>query len=1123
MYQSERRINLTGIHAMNWYGYTHDHVAVNGNLLLAGVMGSGKSILMDLIQHVIVGHQKSRYNVSATGATSGRTLKGYCLGDLKSEVEGITQYMRPRGAVSLIALEFTWPDGERKETWGFRIEFENATQPRPSRNDPFFVRDAITSDQLVSGAPARPLDYPAFKQLVADLDGKVFDTIDEYRRDMANHSHLNFSRDTLDYLLPSAMSFTFLEGGFNRFCRLYILPNEPLKIDDVRDSYRAFKALEIELEVLRDKLSRLEKIREVHAEWCAARSDLICYDLLQHEFAGEAAQAALDENTQRIAQLDKETTETTRALDKARSDKGRYDGERTQVLGLFNETEDGRAFLILKQQNTELVADIARLKDVGKSVDEAVANRVRRCRLWIERAQSGGFDLPGQILTAASHAADELANAQPVEIRERTRALGAAMKAAREAIHTATRDVRKNYGASAEEMRKLQMVIGALRLGALAENATLLNAINAALPHRDPQPTARALRQLCEVGDERWRAALEVVFSQKFAVVVSAEDYPEAQRIFHALKENVFPESLVIPQRARSLPGECRPGSLASKLETSHPVARALIDHLLGDIICVERREELLDHDRAILPDGFMIRGAFNVRPRHYDYRPCIGERGIEKQRGFLQDQFDAFKRDNERLQPALDLVESLSAKYDAERLAGESVHDDLADAMRLPDLQAKLKTNIDHLNRIRSGDLGEKEERLRVLDNELKRLNGEIEKMLKSGIFDELERARKLRESLVGALGSEKQRLQNKATELADRIDVARKDELARELRELFQQPDVCAAQCRLRHGDQREEVATKWTELTSFRREMADRYGALRDDPTYAIDSEENTAFATLLDRLCVTDMPAIQAKAARERINWQNLFRTTVAAKLTSALRNADDLKSLMNTQLNRRIGNHIYQISKVDNPDREYAGYRDLLAACAAAGEGDLFASLEGDVRERIETLFDTLVEQPDSRAALAFLDYRNYHDYDLKVRDVTDPTAPPVSIDRQADKMSGGENQSPYFIAILACYLRAYKRHLSGRSVAPSLCLVPIDEAFSKMSGDGIRHSIDALRELDLQGFLSMSSGNIPYAIDGCDQVLTVSKKKTHHGAQEAIRNIAVSLTREEALARYCKR
>ena len=49
-----RAIRLTRLHALNWYGY-RDSIAVSGNLLLAGVTGSGKSILMDLIQFVLVG------------------------------------------------------------------------------------------------------------------------------------------------------------------------------------------------------------------------------------------------------------------------------------------------------------------------------------------------------------------------------------------------------------------------------------------------------------------------------------------------------------------------------------------------------------------------------------------------------------------------------------------------------------------------------------------------------------------------------------------------------------------------------------------------------------------------------------------------------------------------------------------------------------------------------------------------------------------------------------------------------------------------------------------------------------------------------------------------------------
>jgi hypothetical protein len=64
-------------------------------------------------------------------------------------------------------------------------------------------------------------------------------------------------------------------------------------------------------------------------------------------------------------------------------------------------------------------------------------------------------------------------------------------------------------------------------------------------------------------------------------------------------------------------------------------------------------------------------------------------------------------------------------------------------------------------------------------------------------------------------------------------------------------------------------------------------------------------------------------------------------------------------------------------------------------------------------------------------------------------------------------MSGGENQSPYFVAILASYLRAYKRH-ERRWNDPSLALVPIDEALrARTVFDGDRFVIKEGMNLSL--------------------------------------------------------
>jgi len=60
-----------------------------------------------------------------------------------------------------------------------------------------------------------------------------------------------------------------------------------------------------------------------------------------------------------------------------------------------------------------------------------------------------------------------------------------------------------------------------------------------------------------------------------------------------------------------------QPGSLADKIHTDHPVAAAIISHSFGSLSASPSREELAKHAQAILPDGFMSRGAFVERRLH--------------------------------------------------------------------------------------------------------------------------------------------------------------------------------------------------------------------------------------------------------------------------------------------------------------------------------------------------------------------------------------------------------------------------------------------------------------------------------------------------------------------------
>jgi uncharacterized protein YPO0396 len=184
----------------------------------------------------------------------------------------------------------------------------------------------------------------------------------------------------------------------------------------------------------------------------------------------------------------------------------------------------------------------------------------------------------------------------------------------------------------------------------------------------------------------------------------------------------------------------------------------------------------------------------------------------------------------------------------------------------------------------------------------------------------------------------------------------------------------------------------------------------------------------------------------------------------------------------------------------------------VAKAIALPDSLFYAAVEGQMRDTLNHFLNTLVEDPDGKEAARLLDYRQYHDFDLVVRDNRDKTARPISVDKQSGKMSGGENQSPYFVVILASYLRAYKRHES-RWKEPSLALVPIDEAFSKMDTGRIRDCIETIKDKDLQGVFSMSTGNVPGAFSLCEQLIVVSRNDDKQDDRPRVRNIPVSILR----------
>ncbi|MGB8352370.1 MAG: SbcC/MukB-like Walker B domain-containing protein [Chthoniobacteraceae bacterium] len=1110
---ASRCIRLTRIHAIQWFGYC-DTFDIHGNLLIAGRTGAGKSVLMDLIQLVLIGDQRSKYNAASDGRghTSGRDKKSYCLCDTQEDINGVPQYARD-GGITYIALEFTWPDGEQVETWGMRVDYPN-TETQTPEEEFFRISERLERADFVT-PEGYALDLDGFRILVRKKDGETFRNVTEYRKRLSEH--LNFHRDTIDFLMPSAMSFAFLPK-FDEFCRRYILQAEDIKIEPVQQSYRSYLRIREELEKLRDKAQRLEETIAARKEWEDARKDADACRFLEAEFQRAAVREEVATLEKKLAELNRRQEQQQKDYEEVCQSLTTKSQDLESLKNLFRD-EGGALLLELQEQIRTKASQIRQLEQIGKTVEEEKKRRVRVTGEFAKKAAEflaeRNAGSPAELLLAIK----SLEEGRTADMRAALRQTAQAVKAVVARVRTSIQNESEKFAQTKGELEALQSQIKNLDRNRVIPSP-LLDELNRQLPRKGRENTARQLRELCEVTDEEWRPALELAFTRKFAVVTSADDYPAAMRIYKDFQQDSQHESLVDPDRALSKKPKVLEHSLAEKIESKHPVARAVLDELFGGVICVTALDDLRKHPDAIMPDGFRQRGMFAERPRRYDGFPCIGAKGIERLKAMLGAKADECSATIRRIEPLLARAEQIQRMVSEQKLDSEDIEGDINSASRLTELEKERDTLIARNSAASTPEMEKRIEAItaltnlvRSLDERRLELHGKLQSTEKNDISERLDDAKR-------SLDRAEKAYQETMTSVAAAIDVARCDALRAELTAQYPTDESRATKAGQRYREFEIRLPEIKSRLDLLRKGLVDQHVDLLAEPDFDPNTEWNPSYRKLLERIKVEDMPMRQKQALDEEQRWQELFKTTVAARLSQSLGKVRDTIRDLNFQLKNPIGDSLYHIRVDESPSREFQEYRRVLEACSVTQEGDsIFASLETEARAGVEKVFKALVDEPEGKLAQAFLDYRSYYRYDMDVSDPKRPELPAKSLNRHADKFSGGEKQTPFYISILACYLRAYKRHLPQRYTEPSIGLVPIDEAFSKMSGERITDAIRALRDTDLQGILSMSSGNWPYAIGECDQVLAVHQRDTFENGRKSIRNIGALLDRKEALKR----
>lgn len=1127
-----QRISLTRVIALNWYGF-RQIFDVTDNILISGGFGTGKSALLDLIQYVLLG-EHWRANRAAAGNARGRDLVGYCLGDTNQMRNGQRHFLRP-GGVTIVALEFTRPKERnrkesRRETWGVRLEY---TSPDAAPKQTYFcVPDRLEYAQLAPDGKSLLGDDEFRTWLRREFGNEsLFARQRDYLEEMAAPRHLNFDVSAFQRTFPKAIAFE-PEENVEKFIREFILEESPLDVRDVRAALRAYDETRLRLEKQEDEAAFLRRIATQHALFDASRREEAILQHTHHALRLAQATERRDRHAEEVQRKEAahadDVRQLAKAVDEARELERLLADLRTEIQKDAGQVE----FNKLENSKRELQAQVNELTEARKSVRERLDERHYRWMNWLKHGGSLPLEGIAKAIAIDDSLLTRLRSGSEPERLDALQKLAQLFNEAWVAIEQLLQPLRAEIASLESRLQQLAGDLENLQKGQAPGSFPVFRAMKLKLGDKVEQ-----LGRLIEVKPEaeRWWTALELFLGrQRWVLVVSKEsEYRAALEILRKTAPGREPESLLNPSEVRGLRAEAREGSLFHKVDVADPVARAYVQHLLGDVVCVETVEELesVAAGRAITPEGL-----FKQAPLRRRLKPAttveltLGKEGLERLKSARQrEQIEARAQHSALKQRLQDVLNWLDQGRGG-GLGDARLPDRATELAQLPQLEARLRSIRETIQLLQTPEREGRQKQLDDLERKnrqtldrvavLRDRQSNFELTIKPE-RDSLARAEEdARASRLAVEGSRVELGRRFSGILTAQLDTER-DRFRTEFPkwvDCFEAVQKRAADAGRRsveaHGNRNHERHLLAT--------SRDAQGHLRH-PEYQhdfpIEEDGNELWTNRLRALEEVELEKSRNLAADRKREWEKRLKENVLNELNRRIQDATNTIRLLDRYLSQPIGKFRYKIvQKKDSAG--FAAIWRLLDSGLEATDPLTAAIQDSEVRQAEAELMKAVdaPDQGDDRAR-RLLDYRNYHHYDLEMVPADRPDAPAISLGRSGRNLSGGENQAPFFISMLAAFRRVYDRGDRSSARSQQLGLVVMDEAFSKLSGDGIEDCLALAGNFQLQLLMAFPPERLGVMVPHAQTVVICQKEvvRDASGYVTRIDNIPLISTMAEAL------
>ncbi len=1010
---------------VNWHFFTDETIEIGPMTLLAGDNGSGKSTIIDALQYALVLNiSKVRFNAAASDNRTSRNLAGYCRCRIGSDT---LDFLRD-DTITHVMLEFE--DVEKSFCAGVMVE---AFKDSETREHQWILEDGRITDIPIyyNGEFLPPR---TFKDHVKEIGGTICSTKREYNSRLTHllkvHRRNVHFNPYLEALVRSVNFTPFT--SVNDFVCTYILEERQVDISAMRENLANYKAAEREALEMEQKIEALSEIDEVRQECASLENQIVFQEYFIRRLDVERVGIRKRDTLTKVEETRRNITRVEETLESL-----------AQRKSGLEETRQELQFSLATDETYRTYERLHRDLDSRKNTLAREQERLERFETLIDQSETALGRTIGDDIYAESREVD----------REREQA------AARIAEHKLAIEEHKSTLADLKtEQHDLER--GILRYP--QSTVELKSALDGA------GISAGVFADYLEVIDSEWQNAVEGwLNTQRFNILVPEDEFQKALEIYNNQPKSIA--GVGLPNLKKMHGSEIVHGSLAEVVEASTPLARRYVSYLLGNVIRADI-ETLKTYSKAITREcmRYSRHTASRIKEEIYS-RWYIGKEAKRK-----------------RLEELAELIREITDSLDAH--IGK-VKEDTDRSELLSRVYATLYecTNLsgarDEVKRL-SDEIAETQDRLESLDTasfeEIKVQIADITGTIRNVEKEIEDNNRRLGSSQNSHehLTAELERIKSEEEQVAAVLEEFLREH--EELREKFEgyyreRMRKERAQEEHRYVDlmQRYESAIKGlrTRLEKSTSRLTELKNSFNHTFTiYLSTAYDSDDFSRTLRKYKETELPEYKERIRRAREEAEKQFREHFVSRLNEYITDAkESFKEINHTLGMIYFGQDQYRFSIEERPEK-----RKILDVIQSAAEiqeyeGTLFEALASDEqRESIEALFQSILDNDlDSEEVRDICDYRQYYQYDIRIKHTQTldrETGKPLesSLTRVLREKSGGETQTPYYVAIAASFFRFYKDEPGA------VRLVLFDEAFNKMDDERIGKMVTFFKQLNMQ-------------------------------------------------------